>query len=288
MSFFSKLWQYLFPPDVTCPKDEPAPVAPRGTIVAEKAGPYSGSRIEKIDQKLASSPTELVEFTIVAVSRLGQGICVAGIRGSSGAYEWIRPTRQVAVRFQGLEDSDLYNLRGELITKVGSRVRWEISGKMKSEGPHIEDYCHPGGGAKTLVKELTHKELLTFMARYEEHESANFCRFLNNEVSLTFIRPARVDDVLMDCWRGDKYQPRVRFTYANESFDYSVTDLGWYGFFRSCQEKGTFFNDSYHVFTRIFGVRFEYLVLGSGQEFRGKHWPFIIGVICDKPLPVLI
>lgn len=226
----------------------------------------------------------------MAVSKLGNGICVAGIRDYPNGYAWIRPTREKNPGWRQLEKADLIGYRGhpnQELTKIGNVVQWEITDKMEDVGSHIEDYCHPTVGAKVLTKQLSPKEFLQFIAEREESEAADFPNYLDDQFSLIVIRPIRILHIYMDTTNiKGKHQPKIQFEYANDSFNYPVTDLIWYKFSSDCKRNGTFLNGSYKDLSNAFALKIEYLVLGSSW-YKGKYWHFIVGVICDKPIQAI-
>ncbi|MBI4332890.1 MAG: hypothetical protein HY673_16600 [Chloroflexi bacterium] len=216
---------------------------------------------------------------------------MAGIHEGEDKHEWIRPTRQVSKKWRGLDKADLYDTQGRLITEVGNIVEWKIEEELRAQGPHIEDCHHPENGTKILRKRLSHSQFLGVLAKYEHFDSRDFSTFLGDSRSLILIRPDAVDAVALNRLRVDGgFQPRMVFRFAGYSvidgqLDYPVTDLKRVDFCQGCLKEGSNESYSYGYFRQKFGLRMEYLILGSGQWYRGRHWPLIIGVVCNKPLP---
>lgn len=235
-----------------------------------------------------ASKRTLLEFTIMAASRLGNGICVAGIRVLPDSYEWIRPTRQTSPGWRQLERADLIGYHGQQnqeLTKIGNVVQWDIANKMEDVDSHIEDYCHPLKATKLLVKQYSPSEFLHFIAEREQSEAAKFEKYLDNEFNLIVIRPAAISHIFMHTTKiTGRHQPRISFEYQNQEFDYPVTDLDWFKFSSDCKTKGTFLAGSHKELNDTFGAGIKYLVLGS-SKFRDRYWNLIVGVICDKPIP---
>jgi hypothetical protein len=224
-----------------------------------------------------------VKFTIVAVTKLGKGICVAGIKESQNGYEWIRPTRLTGNDWRGLDYKDRYDRS----TKVGALVDWELNGRLDDAGPHVEDYLHPRNGKKKLIRGLNHEGFLDFIAQFEETEAADFKKFVRNKISLNIVKPDEISKIQMDNYSvRKKFQPRITFKCQDGTYDYSVTDLSWLNFTNKCNEESKFSTGSYSAFTRKFKLKIEYLILGAGHQlWNKKYWQFIIGVVCNKPLP---
>lgn len=228
-----------------------------------------------------------IDFIVMAVTKLGNGICVAGIHDKENGYEWIRPTRQENTDWRALHALDLYDDNNELITKVGNAVSWDVVGKMQEVGPHVEDWEHPYSGKKYYLTSLPHNLFLKYVSDYIKPEASRFQAFLAEEISLLVIKPDRIETVnIGNISLGGKFQPRIKFEYQGLKLDYPVTDLVWLKLADDSHKCGGFYNGTHSEFQNTYNATIVYLILGSGQWFKGKHWPFIIGVICSKPLNV--
>lgn len=233
-----------------------------------------------------------MRFLITAVTRLGKGICVAGVKmdPKSKRGEWIRPTRitqcssSTRREWRGLERSDLYDEHGRLITRVGNIVDWEILEPLPPLGPHVEDVHHPVGGKKTFVSSLEHSLLLSVYGSLSQ-DRVQYRDFIAERVSFTVIRPSQVRHIYMDTTNvTGRSQPKIAFSFQGSDFCLPVTDLEWVRLCQACYKRKMFSHADYSRFLEVFDLSLEYLVLGSGQEYKGKYYKFIIGVVCGKPL----
>ena len=96
----------------------------------------------------------MTEITILAVSRLSSGVCVAGV---TSEREWIRPTRpNVNDIWRQLERSDCEDSDGQWVIRKGNVVRMDLVEPIP-KGTHCEDWLI-GKRKPKLVKELSDED----------------------------------------------------------------------------------------------------------------------------------
>lgn len=79
----------------------------------------------------------MTEITILAVSRISDGVCVAGITDDG---QWIRPTRPNRDdSWRQLELDDCSDIKGNWIVRKGNRVKFDLIESIP-KGAHSEDW----------------------------------------------------------------------------------------------------------------------------------------------------
>lgn len=179
----------------------------------------------------------MTEITILAVSRLSDGVCVAGITDDG---QWIRPTRpNKNDSWRQLEFDDCKDNRGRWIVRKGNRVRMHLVDKIP-EGAHSEDWLI-GDRKPKLIEELSDDDYKNFCERFTE-KSLDAIDCEDTKRSLILIHPNKVTSfsfALETNWEGQrKYIPRCNFKFGNHiHLRKGISDLEWRGYGRQVMRK---------------------------------------------------
>ena len=92
----------------------------------------------------------MTEIIVLAVTRLSDGVCVAGVTNDG---DWVRPTRPNAAHWRQLEYSDCRDASGEWIVRKGNTVRMDLIEPIP-KGAHSEDWL-VGQRHPELVEEVS-------------------------------------------------------------------------------------------------------------------------------------
>ena len=180
----------------------------------------------------------MVEITILALTRLSDGICAAGITNDG---KWVRPTRPNLSGWRQLEYSDCKDANGRWVLRKGNVVRLDLV-KPIPDKQHSEDWL-VGSRKAELVKELSDEEYLDTCRRIAK-PSTHPIEVPNATRSLLLVHP---DEILSFSfgietdWEGEqKYTPRCTFKIANQAFsNKGITDAEWRGYGRKYLRSGS-------------------------------------------------
>ena len=169
----------------------------------------------------------MTEITILAVTRLGDGVCIAGI---SNDGRWIRPTRSNQDdSWRQLEFSDCNDVNGRWVVKKGNIVRIDLA-RAIPRGDHSEDWM-VGHRKPELLKELSESEFRKFC----EAHSENSLELLEGKVADRSLAMVHPDEICTFYFGPDerkplKYIPRCTFRMGGRTYsDIAVTDAEWRG-----------------------------------------------------------
>lgn len=174
----------------------------------------------------------MTQITILAVTRLGGGVCVAGI---TNAGQWIRVTRpKPDGSWRQLEYSDCENASGDWVVRKGNVIRMDVV-KPIPDGSHSEDWL-VGSEKPELVEKLSDRAYKDICKECTEDSMAEI-EFGNAERSLVMIKPDELESFSFCIGREGrgrkKYIPRC--TYRLNCHDYSdigISDAEWRGYGR--------------------------------------------------------
>jgi hypothetical protein len=228
---------------------------------------------------------------VMSVTRLSDGVCVACVDEHN---TWVRPTRDKTPGWRQLDARDLRDARGQVVVKVGHLVDWPV-GPPAPQGVHVEDVLVTRSPPR-LAATLTHEELLRRCGDLCKLDLADFLR--SGRRSLGLFKPVGVDRILFSAEGKGGIAARIQFCHGMLWNDFSVTDLRWRALGRRelarwGQRQLSWSEDD---LLRELKLRICYLVVGRGQAWSGRephrlagqHWPFIITVVTDVPLPTEI
>lgn len=177
----------------------------------------------------------MTEITILSVTRLSSGVCVAGIKKNG---EWVRPTRPNANdTWRQLEYDDCKDAKGDWIVRKGNVVRIDLV-KPIPQGDHSEDWLI-GQSRPELVDELSDNEYENVCQRITE-AATDTIEGEQAERSLIHMHPDEVSSFYFgpDNWNRNKYIPRCDFQIGERAYNnVAVTDVEWRGYGRLLMQK---------------------------------------------------
>lgn len=178
----------------------------------------------------------MTEITILAVSRLSDGVCVAGITDKG---HWVRPTKPRPLGWRYLDYDDCKDSGGRWIVCKGNRVRMHLTDKIP-EGAHSEDWLI-GDRKPQLVEELSADDYQSVCEKFTE-ESLDAVDCKEAERSLILIHPSKITSfsfaVETNWERQRKYIPRCSFKLGNRiHLRKGISDLEWRGYGRQVMRK---------------------------------------------------
>lgn len=241
------------------------------------------------DQAAIMTEPKPRELLVMAVTRLGTGVCVACVERADPGYRWIRPTREQG-DWRQLEADDLLNSCGEVVVQVGNVLSWPLGNAMPRE-VHLEDVFTAGLAEK--VRTLSAYQFQQTCGRLCEED---FRSFLSSNRSLILVRPHEIQQVHFERDSKGNVAARIRFRHGNLVEDYGVTDLAWRSLGQellgACHRELKWTEPELKQHT---GLSIRWLAVGRGQRWKGAphpfagcYWPFTITVLTDPPNNMLI
>lgn len=178
----------------------------------------------------------MTEITILAVSRLSDGVCIAGITDDG---QWIRPTRPRTGSWRYLDYNDCKDSKGRWIICKGNRVKMHLIDKIP-EGAHSEDWLI-GDRKPQIVEELSDDDYKTFCEKHTEN-SLDEIDCENATRSLILIHPSKITSfsfAIETNWEGQrKYIPRCNFKLEKRTYlRKGISDLEWRGYGRKIMKE---------------------------------------------------
>lgn len=222
-------------------------------------------------------------ITILAVTKLGDEICVAGIDEDN---HWIRPTCDIE-DFRQFNKADIYDKNNKPVVALSNQVAiWLRRAIPQTGAPHIEDWEYDMGIKPILIRTLNDSQRLALFQKIAEQSLDPV--IIQNVKSLCLIEPTEI--VLADFANisaKGKYQPKLKFTFCKEEFNYKVTDIYWRALGRLLATKHKLVLDGKELrdtlkYSRIF------LTVGLTRMFEEKYWPMVVGIHTVPYFPVQI
>jgi hypothetical protein len=179
----------------------------------------------------------VTEITILAVSRLSDGVCVAGITDDG---QWVRPTRpNKNDSWRQLESDDCKDNKGNWIIRKGNRVRMHLTDKIPEEA-HSEDWLI-GDKKPQLIEELSDEDYKTFCEKFTE-DSLDVVDCENAKRSLILIHPCKITSfsfaIETNLEGQRKYIPRCNFKLGDRTYlQKGISDLEWRGHGRQIMQE---------------------------------------------------
>jgi hypothetical protein len=223
------------------------------------------------------------ELLIMAVTRLGDGVCVAGVNPNG---RWVRPTRENAKGWRQLTVDDLKDSDGRVVVKVGNVVQWPLGAAVPRD-VHTEDVLVSRTRPR-LVRTLPPEQLL---ARCMELRAWSLDGFLRGtERSLMLLQPPLIRTFDFSTTGKGGISARIHFVHGAMREDFSVTDVTWRAMGRHLLERLQAADLSLTEADLHYeaGLAVRYLAVGRGQLHEGRYWPFFISVFTDPPISTAI
>ncbi len=178
----------------------------------------------------------MTEVTILAVTRLSSGVCVAGITIDG---EWIRPTRPRGGGWRYLDYANCEDESGRWIIRKGNIVRMDLI-KHIPEGAHSEDWLI-GNRKPELIKELSDEDYQSVCEEFTE-DMIDTLDCEDAERSLILVHPDKISSFSFEIetsWEGKKkYIPRGSFRLDRNPYpNMGITDVEWRGYGRQVMRE---------------------------------------------------
>ena len=173
----------------------------------------------------------MTEITILAVTRISDGVCVAGITSDGG---WIRPTRLQSGGWRYLDYSDCEDKSGNWIVRKGYIVKMELI-KHIPEGAHSEDWLI-GARKPVLATELSDEDYSEICKEVNE-TSTDCIEGPDADRSLVLVHPNKFtafDFAVETTLEGRRrYVPRCSFRLGRRPYPrVGISDAEWRGYGR--------------------------------------------------------
>jgi len=223
-------------------------------------------------------------ITILAVSRLGNELCVAGVDESGN---WIRPT-SLSEGWGQFYKVDIYNKNNSPVIALSNVVTIRLIHQIPQIGtPHIEDWEYERSCKPVLVGKLNDSQRLHLFQKISEQSLDSLIE--SHERSLCLIEPSSIISANFAniSYKG-KYQPILNFTFQSKQYSYKVTDIYWRALGRDLLAKGHSSVLKGKELQSILQYSKSFLTIGLGRKFKEKYWPFIVGVHTVPQFPVKI
>ena len=219
----------------------------------------------------------MTEITILAVTRLSDGVCVAGLKQDS---TWVRPTRPNASGWRQLEYSDCKDKSGEWVVRKANVVAMDLVGPIPA-GAHTEDW-RVGDRLPKLVRELPEDEYRLICKNLQEGSTSPI-EAPNASRSLVMVHPDKVTSFSFDIeenWKCQKrYAPRCTFGLGGKLYRrIPISDAEWrsYGRGQRKAHDGDCQLTAKEVFDEL-GAENCWLTLGR-NEIDSTIYLMVIGV----------
>ena len=225
----------------------------------------------------------MTEITVLAVTRLSSGVCVAGINEDG---EWVRPTRPTAPDWRQLEYADCRDAEGDWVVRKGNVVLMDLIEPIPL-GSHSEDWL-VGKKKPKLAEELPESEYLGVCKELKEDSTAPI-EGTDAKRSLMMVHPARITSFSFDMGTSDKgqlrYTPRCFFRLPDGRLYQRkpVSDAEWRGYGRiQRKEHGGDCRLPGHEVLGELGAEDCWLTLGR-NEWGSTIYLMVIGIHLFPP-----
>ena len=219
------------------------------------------------------------DILILAITRMHSGLCLAGIRLET--RQWVRPIKSYGT----LQSDDLIDANGRQINSFDV-VKMNLL-SWHPDKPHVEDWITDSQREKPVilrnVPEFQRVELLDSLLDTSPNEVLQ--AFPSR--SLCLIKPNEIKEVIFDPGvRYGKHEARISFNFGGQDYlgtpkspGLPCTDLKFRTWGRML------LGGSPNMIKVLSGEQLKellylekvYLTIGLGREYKGKHWPMIIG-----------
>lgn len=224
-------------------------------------------------------------ITILAVTKLGNELCVAGVDSDGN---WIRPTSLSRGGWRQFYKVDIYGKNNNAIIALSNVVIIRLIRPIPEiDTPHIEDWEYDRSYKPVFIENLNDSQRLHLFQKISEQTLAPLIE--NHEKSLCLIEPSSIVSANFAniSYKG-KYQPILNFTFRGEQYNYKVTDIYWRELGRNLLAKGHNLVVKGKELQNILKYSKFFLTIGLGRKFKEKYWPFIVGVHTVPQFPVKI
>lgn len=221
------------------------------------------------------------DVTILALTKMHGGVCVAGIDADG---RWVRPVRPKSEQRQsreGVSDFtllplDFFHGGKSHLVNLGATRFWFAD--ASPHPPHIEDWTMDLSHKPEHISKLSETEQARFLAAHVERDLAPLCN--GHERSLMLVQPDGYSFSFRLNQTGDDVSVRASFDLQGQSFtDIGCTDLRMRALGRKLLEKSAGGKASLtDADFRRQGKQATYLTVGLSRLFQNKHWLILVGV----------
>ncbi len=178
----------------------------------------------------------MTEIIVLAVTRLSDGVCVAGVINDG---DWVRPTRSNAAGWRQLEYGDCRDADREWVVRKGNVVRMDLA-KPIPHASHSEDWLI-GEQRPSLVKELSENDYHGICEELQE-KSTMPIEVPGAKRSLMMVHPETITSFSFDTETSSKgrlkYTPRCSFRLGGRLHQRVATsDAEWRQYGRAQRRK---------------------------------------------------
>jgi len=221
------------------------------------------------------------QVVILAVSRMGNQVCVAGVDEDK---KWVRPTSPSKEGGWEFKLSDIYDKNNDPVIALSNTVAIRLIKRVPAEGsPQKENWEYDRRQKPVLVEILSEQQRLKLFQAISEKKLEPLVE--KNEKSLCLIEPSFIFFVnLSNISVKGKWQPRISFAFNEIPYEFPVTDIYWRAICRSLQKKtGKKLLDGGEL-KKIIGYNRIFLTIGLPRgKIKNQYWPMIVGV---HPVPL--
>ncbi len=224
-------------------------------------------------------------ITILAVSKLGNELCVAGVDENDN---WIRPT-SLSGGWRQFYKVDIYDKNNRPIIALSNVVAIRLIRHIPQIGtPHIEDWEYDFLSCKPVFKKNLNDSQRVHLFQKSSEQSLDSL-IENHERSLCLIEPTSIVSANFAniSYRG-KYQPILDFTFKDKLYSYKVTDINWRAFGRYLSTKGHKRVLNGKKLQDILQYSSLFLAIGLTRLYKGEYWPMVVGVHTVPQFPLKI
>ena len=225
------------------------------------------------------------QITILAVTKLGNELCVAGV---DEYRNWIRPTCLSSGGWRQFYTVDIYDKNDKPVIALSNVVTIRLIRPIPQIGtPHIEDWEYDRNSKPILTEAINNSKRLQLFQKISEQTLEPLIK--NYKKSLCLIEPSSIVSAnFANISYTGKYQPILDFTFKSGHYSYKITDIYWRAF-------GRYLSTKYHKqiwdgkeLQDILQCSRLFLTMGLTRLYRDKYWPMIVGVHTVPCFPIEI
>lgn len=222
---------------------------------------------------------DIKEITILAVTKLGDELCVAGVDEDGN---WVRPTCLSSGGWRQFYKVDIYDKNNKPVVSLSNIVAIHLIRPISQIGtPHIEDWEYGRRSMPVLIKSLNDSERLQLFQKISQQTLDSLIK--KHERSLCLIEPSSIISAnFANISYTGKYQPILDFKFKSETHQYKVTDIYWRSLGRYLSNKGHKRILDGKKLQDILQYSRLFLTIGLTRLYKDEYWPMVVGV---HPVP---
>jgi hypothetical protein len=221
-----------------------------------------------------------MKITVLAVSKLGNELCIAGVDDDRN---WIRPTCLSRGGWRQFYKADIYDENNNPVISLSNVVDIHLIRPIPQIGtPHIEDWEYDRRFKPILIRTLNDSQRLQL---FQEISSRTLDPLINNYRSLCLIEPSFIVSAnFANISVRGRYQPILDFRFEGRLYSYKVTDIYWRAIGRHLPRRILDGRELQNIlrYSKIF------LTIGLTRLYRNRYWPMVVGVHTVPYFPIMI